>query len=125
MGGAKIEWTVYCNKVKSEVSKLETEIAFAKLQIQLGSCCSRWGEGGERRSHMAARQRTMPGTVHGALHGATTYDPARRRTDRSRGETAAALAARACDCEQQGDGERRKCPPADSPGPKKPKTTQN
>ena len=57
---------------------------------------------------MAARQRTMPGTVpgdvHGAVpgtvHGATTYDPARRRTDRSRGETAAALAARACDCEQ-------------------------
>ena len=65
---------------------------------------------------MAARQRTMPGTVpgdvpgtvpgdvhgtvHGDVHGATTYDPARRRTDRSRGETAAALAARACDCEQ-------------------------
>ena len=42
---------------------------------------------------MAARQRTMPGTVHGT----TTYDPARRPTDRSRGETAAALAARACE----------------------------
>ena len=49
---------------------------------------------------MAARQRTLPGTVPGDVHGATTYDPARRRTDRSRGETAAALAARACDCEQ-------------------------